>query len=91
MGFLQFIFSSFWAWLGFFVLAMLVMSGISQTIRFLPKRGRSITVHKIENEWFVTIGNANDMDALAVLREIDRQDRNRLWTVKKEDDGGNRK
>lgn len=87
MGFLQFIFSSFWVWLGFFVLALLVMSGILQVIR----KGRSITIRKIENEWFFTISNANDMDVLTVLREIERQDRNRLWTVKKEGDGGNRK
>lgn len=83
MGFLQFVFSSFWVWLGFFVLELLVMGGISQIIGFLPKRGRSITIHKIENEWFFTIDNANDMDVLTVLREVERQDQNRLWTVKK--------
>lgn len=91
MDFLQFIFSNFWAWLGFIVLMLFAMSGILQVVKCLPKTGRRITVHKFGDKWYFTIDNANDMDVIAVFREIERQDRTRLWTIKEKNDRGDEK
>ena len=68
MGLLQFIFSSFWAWLGFTILAAGAASSIIEVAKTASKKGHRITVNQFENGWCVTIDNATDMDVMSVLK-----------------------
>lgn len=72
MGLLQFIFSSFWTWLGFTILAAGAASSIIEVAKTASKKGHRITVNQFENGWYVTIDNATEADVIAALREKER-------------------
>lgn len=71
MGFLQFIFSSFWVWIGFFILAAGVASSIIEMAKIL-KSGRRVSIYKTGRNWHIAIDNATDVDVIAALREKER-------------------
>lgn len=72
MGFLQFIFSNFWVWLGFTILAAGAVNGIVGMANAVSKKGRKIAVYKFGESWRVEIDNATDADVIAALQEKER-------------------
>ena len=62
MEFLRFIFSSFWVWLGFFILVSMIGGGVIELVRAC-KRNRKVTAYQIGGQWHVTIENATKKEA----------------------------
>ena len=73
MGVLSFIFSSFWIWLGFAALVLIVAGGLGYVIKAL-RSSREITIHEDgAGRRTVEIKNASgaDMDAVIGLDYVD--------------------
>lgn len=68
MDFFRFIFSSFWTWLGFAILACGAASSIVETAKTF-RRGRRVSISKTGQGWRIAVDNATDADVLAALRE----------------------
>lgn len=62
MEFLRFIFSSFWVWLGFIILASLMVGGVLELVKAC-KRNRKVTAYRIGDRWHVEIENASKEEA----------------------------
>ena len=58
MEFLRFIFSSFWVWLGFFILLSMIGGGVIELMKAC-KRNRKVTGYRIGQRWHVQIENAS--------------------------------
>ena len=59
---LQFIFSSFWVWLGFAILVCTVGGVVVEVVKTC-KRSRKITAYRIGERWHITIEDASKGDA----------------------------
>lgn len=62
MEFLQFIFSSFWVWLGFLILVSMIGGGVIELVKAC-KRNRKVTVVKMGASVHTTIENATKDEA----------------------------
>lgn len=70
MEFLRFIFSSFWVWLGFVILAATVGGGLAELIKAC-KRNRKVTRYRIGQRWHVEIENASAADVQQAIVSAD--------------------
>ena len=66
MEILRFIFSSFWVWLGFIILAVILGGGLVELVKAC-KRNRKVTAYQIGERWHVEIENATEKDAHHVM------------------------
>lgn len=68
---LQFIFSSFWVWLGFVVLVCAV-GGVVVAVVKTCKHSRKITGYRIGERWHITVedGTAEDVRSTAVSLRV---------------------
>ena len=80
MGLLQFIFSSFWVWLGFAILLAGVVNSIVGMTNVVFQKGRKIAVYKLGKNWRIEIENATEADVVAALREKERINKNEPGT-----------
>lgn len=62
MEFLQFVFSSFWVWLGFVIMLLMIGGGLIELVKAC-KRGRKITVVRTGKSVHTTIENATKEEA----------------------------
>lgn len=68
MLFLAFIFQSFWHWLGFIVLVLMVAASALAIIK-AAKQNRKVAVYRVGDVKRVEIENATRGDVTAALRE----------------------
>ncbi len=66
MEFIRFIFSSFWVWLGFFILVSMIGGGLIELVKAC-KRGRKVKAYQIGGRWNIEIENASGEDASQVM------------------------
>ena len=59
---LEFIFSSFWVWLGFTILVSMIGGGMIELVKAC-KRNRKVTAYRIGDRWHVTVENATKDEA----------------------------
>ncbi len=62
----KFIFSGFWTWLGFIILAYAVFNGILEIIKAC-KRNRRVTVDHTGEQWHITAENASRKDIITAM------------------------
>lgn len=62
MGFWRFIFSSFWVWLGFLILVLVIGSGVIDLVKAC-KRNRKVTVVRMGASVQTTIEDATEGEA----------------------------
>ncbi len=79
MKLLQYILSDFWVWLRFALLLLIVAICLLE-LAGTCKRGRKITVYKLDNQVSVTIEGASRADVKAVAEKAADWDRNRKVT-----------
>lgn len=66
MEFLRFIFSSFWVWLGFVIMLLMIGGGVIELAKAC-KRNRKVKGYRIGQSWQVEIEDASKEDAQTAI------------------------